>query len=57
MNNPDVRVCTLLSPTEDGDNSGGCGGLTGLASSHNRVVSGIKWKLMSYLNKKRAKGE
>ena len=56
-NGPDDTVCTWLFPTEKGDNSGGCTGLTGLNSSHNRVGSGIENKLMSCLNKRRAKGE
>lgn len=46
-----------LFPTESGDNSGGCGDLAGTASSHNRFVSWIEAKLMSYLSKRRAKGE
>lgn len=56
-NGPDGTVCTWLFPTESGDNSGGSAGLAGLTSSHYRVVSGTEAKLMSYFNKKRAKGE
>lgn len=55
-NAPDGTVCPWLFPTENGDNSRGCADLAGITSSHNRVVSGIE-KMMSYLNKRRAKGE
>lgn len=55
-NCPDGTVCTWLFPTENGDNSGGCGGLAGLTSSHNRVVCGSE-ELMRFLNKRSAKGE
>ncbi len=56
-NGPDGTVCTWLFPTENGDYSGGCAGFAGITSSNNRVVSGIEAKMMSYLNKRRAKGE
>lgn len=53
---PDPTVCAWLFPTENCDYSGGCGGLTGTASSHNRVVSRIE-KMRSCLTKRRAVGE
>lgn len=56
-NGPDGTVCNWLFPTENGDNSGGCARLGGLTSPHNRVISWIEEKLMSYLNKRRAEGE
>ena len=53
---PDWTVFTWLFLTESGDNSGGCAGLAGVNSSHNRVVSRIEWKMMSCLSE-RAKGK